>query len=101
MYERLALGFGLQLRLRIALDGVIELARRMEKEGRVLTKDPVMRQKIAQLWIDTECLKYLGAREITELLKGEIPGPEASSGEVIWVETHQELQGLAGQSEGP
>src|SRR5216110_32639 len=73
-------------------DGLIELARRMEKEGRVLTKDPVMRQKIAQLWIDTECLKYLGARAITKLLKGEIPGPEASIGKMIWVETHQKLQ---------
>src|SRR5262245_62492294 len=27
MFERLALGFGLQVRLRIALDGLIELAR--------------------------------------------------------------------------
>ena len=101
MYERLALGFGLQVRLRIALDGLIELARRMEKEGRVLTKDPVMRQKIAQLWIDTECLKYLGARAITKLLKGEIPGPEASIGKMIWVETHQKLQELAMEIEGP
>ena len=101
MYERLALGFGLQVRLRIALDGLIELARRMEKEGRVLTKDPVMRQKIAQLWIDTECLKYLGARAITKLLKGEIPGPEASTGKMIWVETHQKLQELAMEIEGP
>ena len=101
MYERLALGFGLQVRLRIALDGLIELARRMEKEGRVLTKYPVMRQKIAQLWIDTECLKYLGARAITRLLKGEMPGPEASTGKMIWVETHQKLQELAMEIEGP
>src|SRR5438094_1623195 len=101
MYERLALGFGLQVRLRIALDGLIELARRMEKEGRVLTKDPVMRQKIAQLWIDTESLKYMGARAITKLLKGEMPGPEASAGKMGWVETHQKLQELAMEIEGP
>src|SRR5215831_6968756 len=62
MYERLTLGFGLQMRLRIALDGLLELAKGMEKSGRVVTKDPVMRQKLAQLWIDTECLKYTGAR---------------------------------------
>jgi len=101
MYERLALGFGLQVRLRIALDGLIEMARRMEKEGGVLTKDPVMRQKIAQLWIDTECLKYLGARAITKLLRGEMPGPEASAGKMSWVETHQKLQELAMEIEGP
>ena len=101
MYERLALGFGLQVRLRIALDSLIELARKMDKHGRSVVKDPIMRQKIAQLWIDTECLKYMGARAITKLLKGEMPGPEASAGKMGWVETHQKLQELAMEIEGP
>jgi alkylation response protein AidB-like acyl-CoA dehydrogenase len=101
MYERLALGFGLQVRLRIALDGLIELARRMEQHGRPVTKDPVLRQKIVQLWIDTECLRLTGARAITRLLKGEVPGPEASTGKMMWVETHQRLQELAMEIEGP
>jgi alkylation response protein AidB-like acyl-CoA dehydrogenase len=101
MYERLALGFGLQVRLRIALDSLIELARKMDKHGRSVVKDPVIRQKIAQLWIDTECLKYMGARAITKLLKGEMPGPEASAGKMGWVETHQKLQELAMEIEGP
>jgi len=101
MYERLALGFGLQVRLRIGLDGLIELGRRMEKTGRVIVKDAVMRQKIAQLWIDTECLKLTGARAITRLLRGEMPGPEASTGKMVWVETHQRLQELAMEIQGP
>ena len=101
MFERLALGFGLQVRLRIAMDQLVGLARRMDKHGRALTKDPVMRQKIAQLWIDTECLKYTGARAITKLLRGETPGPEASTGKMGWVETHQRLQELAMEIEGP
>ena len=101
MYERLALGFGLQVRLRLALDGLIEMARRVEKSGARVTTDPVMRQKIAQLWIDTECLKYTGARAITKLLKGELPGPEASAGKIGWVETHQKLQELAMEIQGP
>ena len=101
MYERLALGFGLQVRLRIALAGLIEMARRVEKSGARITKDPVMRQRIAQLWIDTECLKYTGARAITRLLKGEMPGPEASTGKMGWVDTHQRLQELATEIQGP
>jgi alkylation response protein AidB-like acyl-CoA dehydrogenase len=101
MYERLALGFGLQVRLRIALDGLIDLARRMEKHGRAVTKDPVMRQKLAQLWIDTEALRYTGARGITKLLRGEMPGPEASAGKMIWVETHQKIQEVAMDLQGP
>jgi alkylation response protein AidB-like acyl-CoA dehydrogenase len=101
MYERLALGFGLQVRLRIALESLLDMARRVEKTGRVVTKDPVMRQKLAQLWIDTEALKYTGARGITKLLKGELPGPEASAGKMGWVETNQKLQELAMEIEGP
>ena len=101
MYERLALGFGLQVRLRIALESMIEMARKVEKTGRVITKDPVMRQKIAQLWIDTECLRVTGARAITKLLRGEMPGAEASTGKMIWVATHQRLQELAMELEGP
>src|SRR5947209_15804039 len=38
MYERLALGFGLQVRLRITLESLIDLARKAEKSGRVVTK---------------------------------------------------------------
>jgi alkylation response protein AidB-like acyl-CoA dehydrogenase len=102
MYERLALGFGLQVRLRIALDGLLELARRMEKTtGRPVTQDPLLRQKLAQLWIDTEGLRLTGARAITRLLRGELPGPEASAGKMGWVETHQRLQEIAMEIEGP
>ena len=101
MYERLTLGFALQTRLRIALEALIELARRMEKSGRVVTKEPLVRQKLAQLWIDSEGLRFTGARAITKLLRGEMPGPEASAGKMVWVETHQRLQELAMEIEGP
>jgi len=60
-----------------------------------------MRQKIAQLWIDTESLRLTGARAVTKLLRGELPGAEASTGKLMWVETHQKLQELAMEIEGP
>jgi alkylation response protein AidB-like acyl-CoA dehydrogenase len=101
MYERLALGFGLQVRLRIALDGLVDMARHVEKSGRPTTKDPILRQKLAQLWIETESLRYTGARGITKLLRGELPGPEASAGKMMWVDVHQRLQELAMEIEGP
>ena len=101
MYERLALGFGLQVRLRIALDGLVELARRTKRNGGVASQDPTVRQKLAQLWIETEVFKYTGARAITKLLKGELPGPEASTGKMMWVEGHQRLQELAMEIQGP
>ena len=61
----------------------------------------MLRQKLAQLWIDTEAFKYTGARAITRLLKGERPGPEASTGKMLWVDGHQKLQELAMEILGP
>jgi len=101
MYERLALGFGLQVRLRIVLDSLVDLARTTKKNGVPVTQDPVMRQKLAQMWIDTEVFKYTGARAITKLLRGELPGPEASAGKMMWVEGHQRVQELAMEILGP
>src|SRR5262249_31578697 len=101
MYERLALGFGLQVRLRIALDSLVDLARHTSRGGKPATQDPVIRQKLAQLWIDTEVFKYTGARAITKLLKGELPGPGASAGKMMWVDGHQQLQELAIEILGP
>src|SRR5262249_9771197 len=101
MYERLALGFGLQVRLRIALDSLVDLARHTSRGGKPATQDPVIRQKLAQLWIDTEVFKYTGARAITKLLKGELPGPGASAGKMMWVDGHQQLQELAIEIQGP
>ncbi len=101
MYERLALGFGLQVRLRIALDALIELAKRTKRNGVTAAQDPVLRQKLAQLWIDTEVFKYTGARAVTKLVRGELPGPEASTGKIWWCETHQRLQEVAMEIQGP
>ena len=101
MYERLALGFGLQVRLRIALDALIGLARRTTLNGEIAARNPIVRQKLAQLWIDTEVFKYTGARAVTKLLKGEMPGAEASAGKIWWCETHQRLQELAMELLGP
>ena len=40
--------------------------------------DPLVRQKIANIGIKTEILKYLGYRSRTAAAKGEEPGPESS-----------------------
>jgi alkylation response protein AidB-like acyl-CoA dehydrogenase len=101
MYERLALGFGLQVRLKIALDALIDMAKRTHKNGAPAARDPLVRQKLAQLWIDTEVFKYTGARAVTKLLKGEMPGPEASTGKIWWCEAHQRLQEVAMEIQGP
>jgi alkylation response protein AidB-like acyl-CoA dehydrogenase len=101
MYERLALGFGLQARFQIAVESVLGLAKRMPRNGGTAAQDPVLRQKLAQLVIDNAVFKYTGARAITRLLKGERPGPEASVGKIWWCERHQALQEVAQEVLGP
>jgi alkylation response protein AidB-like acyl-CoA dehydrogenase len=101
MYERLALGFGLQARFQIALEATLGLARRMRRNGAPATRDLVMRQKLAQLAIDNAVFRYTGARAMTRLLRGEPVGPEASVGKVWWCDRHQALQEVAQELLGP
>ncbi|HZS31856.1 MAG TPA: acyl-CoA dehydrogenase family protein [Methylomirabilota bacterium] len=95
MYERLALGFGLQARFEMALAATVDLARRTRRDGRPATQHPVLRQRLAQLAIDNAVFKYTAQRAITKLLRGEMPGAEASAGKIWWCERHQALQDLA------
>jgi alkylation response protein AidB-like acyl-CoA dehydrogenase len=101
MYERLALGFGLQARFEIATAAVLDLARRTARGGRPAAKDPVLRQRLAQLVIDNAVFKYTAKRAITKLLRGEMPGAEASAGKIWWCDKHQGLQDLAQELLGP
>jgi alkylation response protein AidB-like acyl-CoA dehydrogenase len=101
MYERLALGFGLQARFEIALGLLLDLARRMRRDGAPATRDPVLRQRLAQMAIDNAVFKYTAKRAITKLLRGQMPGAEASAGKIWWCERHQALQDLAQELLGP
>ncbi len=57
---------------------LIALARRVEIDGRPAWEHPGMRQRLAQLAIDCQAMKYTGLRSLTRQLRGEPPGPEGS-----------------------
>ena len=54
-------------------DDVIALARRCG-----VTDDPRFRQELAQMYVRTATLRYLGLRLRTAMSQGRPPGPEAS-----------------------
>ena len=58
---------------RVDVPALVELARRKGLAG-----DPEFRQSLAQAWIRSEVLRYLGMRVYTALSKGTEIGPEAS-----------------------
>jgi alkylation response protein AidB-like acyl-CoA dehydrogenase len=57
--------------------------------------DPVMRQRVAQLFIEAEVLRLIRLRTVTAAVKGEPPGPEASIRKAMADEHGQRVMSLA------
>jgi alkylation response protein AidB-like acyl-CoA dehydrogenase len=96
MHERATLAFGLQVAVKIALGELIERAR---EEG--ATADPIVRDRLAQLSIETEVLRLNAYRGLTQIMKTGVPGPEGSLGKWHWSEVNQSLSELAMDILGP
>jgi alkylation response protein AidB-like acyl-CoA dehydrogenase len=85
-----------QLLLHEGLTELVALARRWEPGG----ADPVLRQRLAQLYIDTQALRYTNLRQLTRLVRGERPGPEGSIAKLFFSETWQKLAELGLELQG-
>ena len=57
---------------------LIAVARRLPVDGGTAWDDPKMRQRLSQLLIDCEAMKYTRYRALTRQIRGEAPGPEGS-----------------------
>ncbi len=80
---------------------LIDLIRTMEYEQRPLSKDPVIRQKIARFYIEANVCKYIGLRTLTRQIRGIEPGPESAVGSLMSMELNQRLQDFAMYLQGP
>jgi alkylation response protein AidB-like acyl-CoA dehydrogenase len=80
---------------RILLDELMALARRHGVNGAPAAADPVLRQRLAQVWIEVELLKLHNWRTLTQLLRHGKPGPESSLVKLFWSEMSQRLHDLA------
>src|SRR5262245_43618593 len=76
MYERT--GLGNQTSLHHFTRCLLDLARRTPRGDGPASRDPVVRQALAQCWIDTATLRLTSLRAVTRRLRGEPPGPEGS-----------------------
>ena len=78
---------------------LVDLWRRMPAPAR----QPAPRQRLAQLCIDLQCLKYTAYRDFSAIMRGRQPGPEGSISKLNWeinprmTEFAMELLGAAGQ----
>jgi alkylation response protein AidB-like acyl-CoA dehydrogenase len=94
-------GVGASVMRENTVKDLIKLAREMKSNGEPRSKDPIVRQKIAQFYIDVNVLKYTGFRALTGQLRGERPGPETLVGNLFGVEMGQRMQDFAMQLQGP
>jgi alkylation response protein AidB-like acyl-CoA dehydrogenase len=96
MHERATLAFGLQVSVQIALRQLLEYARETRGgDGLPASEDPVIRQRLAQLMIESEVLRLNAYRSLSATMRSGVPGPEGSLGKWHWSEVNQALTELA------
>jgi len=100
MHERAGLAFALQVDVQIELRQLIERAKNSHPTHPA-APDPVVRQRLAQLYIEAQVLRLNGYRGLTATMKRGAPGPEGSLGKWHWAEVNQDLTELAMDLAGP
>lgn len=76
MFERANIGMGFQLEP--VMRQLIDLSKRVSYNGSPAWDDGSVRQRLMQLVIEVQALKYSGYRQLTRQLRGAPPGPEGS-----------------------
>src|SRR5881398_11233 len=89
-YERDLLTFIRHISLRNALHRLVRLVQEQRKGA-----DPILRQKLAALWIGEQALQLNGYRSLAKILRGGAPGPEGSTSKLFWSQLDQELAHVA------
>src|SRR5260370_22761283 len=101
MNERANLGTGIQVVFKRNLAALIARSHTIEHNGRRASKDPIVRQKLAQAYLEVEILRLNTNRALTSLSKTGIPGPEGSIQKLYWSEWNQRMQQTAQEILGP
>ncbi len=101
MHERANLAVMLTVRLEVALARLLDLAKRTRRGDCRAADDPLVRDRIAQLWIDVQALRFTNYRALSAILSTGVPGPEGSIVKIVYSEANQRLTKLALEIEGP
>ena len=101
MNERGTMALASVMRYRIVFDEIADLARSTIRNGEPATKDPVIRQQLAQFYVELEMMRFSSYRTFSKILKGGDPGPEGSVSKLAWSELNQRMQEFVIALEGP
>src|SRR4029450_8353171 len=89
LHERGTLGFALAGVLDVQVRKLVALAKERGAD------DPIIRDRVAQEWIELQALKLTNMRSLTTLIQTGIPGPEGSGSKLHWSEQNHRLTKLA------
>jgi alkylation response protein AidB-like acyl-CoA dehydrogenase len=89
LHERGTLGFALAGTLELQVTKLVALTKTRAAD------DPLIRDRVAQEWIELQALKLTNNRSLTKLMQTGIPGPEGSGSKLHWSEQNQRLTKLA------
>jgi alkylation response protein AidB-like acyl-CoA dehydrogenase len=95
-HERDVLTHIRHISLRNALQRFIKLVKE-----RGAGANPIVRQKVAHLFIAEQALQLNGYRSLTNIMRGGHPGPEGSTAKLLWSQTDVELAQTATEILGP
>jgi alkylation response protein AidB-like acyl-CoA dehydrogenase len=86
---------GASTRTQQMFQGVLALARTVQRHGRRASADPVIRQRLADLLVRVEAMKYHAYRQLTDALHRRAPGIAASISKLVTTELNHDITTLA------
>lgn len=101
MNERAHLGTGTYVQFKRNLEQLMERARGINRGGRPASSDPLIRQKLAQSFLELEVFRLTNLRALSKMANSKVPGPEGSILKIYWSEMNQRMQQVAMETLGP
>jgi alkylation response protein AidB-like acyl-CoA dehydrogenase len=91
----------LHLGVRKKIARLLTLAKETPVGDGTAADDPVLRQRLARVYLEGEYLKLLSDRAVSGALHGRPAGPETSIAKLVWSELEQRVAEVAGEVLGP
>lgn len=101
MHERGTFGAALQVNYRRNFNRLVEIAKKIDRNGKPAAQDPLIRQKLAQCYTEIEVMRLNQLRAFSRINETGVPGPEGSIQKIVWSELNQRFQQVAMEILGP
>ncbi|MGC1676606.1 MAG: acyl-CoA dehydrogenase family protein [Candidatus Binataceae bacterium] len=79
---------------------LLAIAKKIKRSGRALTEDPVFRQRLVDLEIRVEAMRYHSLRQLTDQIRGKNPGVEGWINKLVGTELNHDLATAAMEALG-